>query len=84
MPMATTAVRIEKPDSIRRATGRDPERVEEEPAAVAEAPVPCGGSVARGVSVTLRSPTFGDGSGAGTSLVPTPDTDVTRWCCCYW
>src|SRR5438067_4327650 len=72
--MAMTAVMIEKPDSSRRATGRvrseakknrDPSRNRLD------------FSAARGVSVTLCSPTrivlcSGDGSGAGTVARPDP------------
>ena len=89
--MATTAVTIEKPESIRRAAGRVrraskkkrlPSRNREAGAA--------GGALELfgGVMSVMLAPQLrrrsGDGSGAGTSLVPTPVTDVTRWCCWCW
>ena len=63
--------------------GPRPERGEEEPGSFTE---PVGllggqGGVSHALLPNSNSRCSGDGSGVGTSLVPTPATGATRWCC---
>src|SRR3954451_1417781 len=64
MPIATTAVMIEKPDRIRRATGRD-RSASMRNRLPSRKRLSFGASAARGVSVTLFSPTSETVPGAG-------------------